>query len=77
MNQREKSPLRGTTALTAFGLAALSILGCVSTGPPPDGEPAGQEKVVICHKGKKTLTVAAPAAEAHLRHGDSPGSCSR
>jgi hypothetical protein len=75
MKQREKSPSRGATALTAYSLVALSFLGCVSTGPPPDGEPPGQEKVVICHKGKRTLTVAAPAAEAHLRHGDRPGSC--
>jgi hypothetical protein len=35
----------------------------------------GQEKVALCHKGKKTLTVGAPAKEAHLRHGDSLGAC--
>jgi hypothetical protein len=38
-----------------------------------DGE--GQEKVALCHKGKKTLTVGAPAQEVHLRHGDSLGAC--
>ena len=34
----------------------------------------GQEKVTLCHKGK-TLTVGEPAADAHLRHGDSLGAC--
>ncbi len=35
----------------------------------------GQPKVTLCHKGKKTLTVGAPAESAHLRHGDSLGAC--
>jgi hypothetical protein len=30
--------------------------------------------VTLCHKGK-TITVGAPAAKAHLRHGDKIGSC--
>jgi hypothetical protein len=34
-----------------------------------------QEKVTLCHKGKKTLTVGAPAQAAHERHGDTVGSC--
>lgn len=35
----------------------------------------GQQKVTICHNGK-TLTVGAPAAKAHLDHGDTVGPCS-
>lgn len=35
----------------------------------------GEEKVTICHKGKNTMTVAAPAADAHFAHGDTPGAC--
>jgi hypothetical protein len=35
----------------------------------------GQEKVTVCHKGKKTLTVGKPAQAAHERHGDTVGSC--
>jgi hypothetical protein len=35
----------------------------------------GQDKVTLCHKGKNTLTVAAPAAAAHYAHGDTPGAC--
>jgi hypothetical protein len=40
-----------------------------------EGGGGGQEKVTLCHKGKKILTVGAPAKEAHLRHGDSLGAC--
>ena len=41
-------------------------------------EPApgvGGRKETLCHKGDKTLTVGAPALDAHVRHGDSPGAC--
>jgi hypothetical protein len=35
----------------------------------------GRQKVVLCHKGEKTLTVGAPALAAHLRHGDTREAC--
>ena len=47
-------------------------------GKPPvevGHHPNGQQKVVLCHKGNKTLTVGAPALAAHLRHGDTRGPC--
>lgn len=43
-------------------------------GRPAD-EVGGQEKVAVCHKGKKTLSVGASALDAHLRHGDVSGAC--
>ncbi len=39
------------------------------------GRSGGQQKVTLCHKGKKTLTVGAPALAAHERHGDYEGAC--
>jgi hypothetical protein len=36
----------------------------------------GKEKVTLCHKGKNTITVGAPAVKAHLAHGDVIGPCS-
>ena len=57
----------------AVGLTGLAGLGCVATAPPAAGP--GQDRVVLCHKGKKTLEVAEPAADAHLRHGDTVGPC--
>lgn len=60
-------------AVLAAALAGLAAVGCVVV--PPPGRGAGQEKVLVCHKGKKTLELAAPAADAHLRHGDTRGPC--
>ena len=49
---------------------------------PDDGGEVGEEraggnpgKVIICHKGRVTISVGAPARPAHLRHGDSLGPC--
>jgi hypothetical protein len=41
----------------------------------PGGNQYGKTKVTLCHKGKKTITVGAPAAKAHMRHGDKLGPC--
>ncbi|MDQ2655750.1 MAG: hypothetical protein M3Z20_22200 [Chloroflexota bacterium] len=38
------------------------------------GKGRGKEKVTICHKGQ-TITVARPAVDAHLAHGDTEGAC--
>jgi hypothetical protein len=35
----------------------------------------GQEKVTLCHKGKTTITVGAPAVKAHEAHADTKGAC--
>jgi hypothetical protein len=34
-------------------------------------------KELVCHKGKKTLSVSSAAVAAHLDHGDRLGSCGR
>jgi hypothetical protein len=62
--------------------------GSAEIGQPGNGEPVelgdeeepgrsvgGQTKVTLCHKGNRTLTVGAPAVDAHLRHGDTLGAC--
>lgn len=41
----------------------------------PSGKQYGRTKVTLCHKGKKTITVGAPATKAHLKHGDRLGPC--
>lgn len=46
---------------------------CVFVGPSP-GAKAGHD-VVVCHKGKKTMTLPSEALEAHLNHGDHRGPC--
>ena len=37
----------------------------------------GQDRYVVCHKGKKTKTLPRSAVRAHLDHGDRFGSCRR
>ncbi len=61
------------------------IDGCISTGNPcPEHTACNEEtdtceseagKVTICHKGKRTISVGAPAVPAHLAHGDTLGPC--
>ena len=50
-----------------------------ATGRPDHGGEKGFDgnpgKVTICHKGRVTISVGAPAKPAHLRHGDRPGAC--
>jgi peptidoglycan hydrolase-like protein with peptidoglycan-binding domain len=40
-----------------------------------DSKP-GVGKVIVCHKGKETIHVGAPALQAHINHGDVVGACS-
>lgn len=70
MNRSHRKPHRlpGWIAVVAL------CLGCASAPPPPPPG-AGEDKVVLCHKGKQTLRVAKPAVEAHRRHGDTLGPC--
>jgi len=59
--------------------------GCVSTGDPcPAGTVCNEatdtcdredQKEILCHKGKNTITVGAAAVPAHLAHGDTLGPC--
>ena len=60
-------------------LAALAFVGIVSASPAlvnvASAGYGGNNKVEICHKGKKTLSVAAPAVQAHLNHGDTVSAC--
>jgi hypothetical protein len=45
-------------------------------GNEEDHERGGsQQKVTLCHKDNKSLTVGAPALAAHQRHGDTQGAC--
>jgi hypothetical protein len=60
-----KGMVLATTILLSSGCAQVAVP--VGNGPPPAW--------IICHKGKKTLELPAPAARGHLSHGDTPGPC--
>jgi uncharacterized protein YcfJ len=62
----------------AMAFAAVAFMGVAGATPLFANVASagyGEEKVEICHKGKTTLSVAAPAVEAHLAHGDTIGAC--
>lgn len=55
------------TRLIALALSAAMLLA-----------PGGQEKVTICHNDTITITIGAPAVDAHVNnHGDTLGECAQ
>ena len=52
----------------------LFALTAPSVAAPPAGVGGGKEKMTVCHKGK-TITISAPAAKGHVKHGGTPGAC--
>lgn len=63
------------SALVIAGLV-LAAFGGLAEAKDKPGKGKGRAKIVLCHKGKVTLRVGAPALRAHLKHGDQPGACS-
>jgi hypothetical protein len=68
-------------AVVAFvGLAyAGGLRGSYGDGPSSAAQYTPPPRVTICHKAGsryRTITIARSALPAHLRHGDTPGSCS-
>lgn len=63
-------------ALALMMALVVSLSAAVAVAAPGKGagQGKGQEKVTLCHKGK-TITVAAPAAKGHMKHGDTVGPC--
>jgi hypothetical protein len=73
------------SAVVIVGLTSLALLagaGLASTGSSSSAAYQYGKKVTICHRthSKKhpfvTITVAQAALKAHLKHGDTIGSCS-
>jgi hypothetical protein len=87
-NRPRKLQFALVAVLTAALFLSVAALASVGKGKPgkgknasaaqyqygPSGKQYGKTKVTLCHKGK-TIKVGAPAAKAHLRHGDKLGAC--
>ena len=76
-----KKPIRLRAALAVALSAALFVPLAVFAGSGFARGSAsaaqyqyGQNRVTICHRGQ-TISVAQPAVEAHLGHGDTLGRC--
>jgi hypothetical protein len=70
----------GLGAVIAFAaIGGTSIAGGLAK--PAKGQYGGQynnaSKVTVCHKGKVTIRIAAPAVPAHKAHGDAVGACAQ
>ena len=60
---------RGRQAITVIFTDGTEI------GPIRVSDISVVEKVTLCHNDKKTLSLNASAAQSHLRHGDTLGTC--
>ena len=59
--------------LMVVGAVLFAVTAATAVAAP--GKGGGQEKVTLCHKGKTTIIVGAPAAKGHAKHGDVAGAC--
>jgi hypothetical protein len=79
-NLRKTPRIAAALAVAVGMLLAFTALGGVGLAQTSGGGPGkGQygKKVMICHKGKKTIRVSKAALSKHLRHGDTEGRCDR
>ena len=77
MKNPRKARIVSAAVVVASFVAAFATLGGIGVAQSAVSaiqKQYGKEKVTLCHKGK-TITVGAPAAKAHLRHGDKLGAC--
>lgn len=78
MSNPRKTPRLAAAATVAacmvLAFAALGGVGLAQTSGGPGGKQYGK-KTPVCHKGKRTIKISKKALPAHLRHGDTAGSC--
>jgi hypothetical protein len=61
--------------LTASLTSGCVFVPSVGVGGSSGGGRAGGDTVVLCHKGKQTMELPREAAQGHMGHGDTYGSC--
>ena len=57
---------------TALALRNAELEDIIANGDSTDDD---NEKVIVCHKEKKSLRISENALQAHLNHGDTEGQC--
>ncbi|MCV0392968.1 MAG: cadherin-like domain-containing protein [Nitrosopumilus sp.] len=58
---------------TALALRNAELEDIIANGTSTNDD--SNDKVILCHKGKNTLSVSQNAVSAHLKHGDEIGKC--
>ena len=66
---------RTAVMMILVGALLFALTAGVAVAAPGKGKGKGQEKITVCHKAKKSITVGKPAEKAHLKHGDTAGAC--
>jgi len=62
---------------SALAMRITELESIVTNGiPTNDDEHNDNEKVLVCHKNKKTISISENGLSGHLKHGDSVGQCS-
>lgn len=65
--------------MAALGFVAVSGCAVLLEVKPPytttKKAANADDKIAVCHKGKKTIYISRAALDAHLKHGDYRGHC--
>lgn len=65
----------GYPIMESFPEQCMTDDGQVFTNTDDDDSDDDDDKVLVCHKGKNTLSISHDALRAHLAHGDYKGKC--
>ena len=63
------------STILLLALSGVSMNGLADEEEENDEAGAGKLKVMLCHKGEKSISVGAPGLDAHMGHGDQEGPC--
>lgn len=62
---------------SALALRITALESIIENGvPTDDDDDDNNEKILVCHKDKKTISISANGLSGHLKHGDLVGECS-
>lgn len=80
MNRRTNSGTKRLVSVLALASGVVTLfvaLGGVAVAQSAISAAQYQygKKATVCHKGKKTISIGRAAVPAHLRHGDTVGTC--
>ena len=71
----EVTLLQEENSALAMRISALESI--IENGiPTNDDDDDNNEKILVCHKDKKTISISENGLSGHLKHGDSVGECS-
>jgi len=61
---------------SALAMRITELESIVENGIPTNDDDDDNEKILVCHKGKNTISISENGLSGHLKHGDSEGKCS-